>query len=78
MAPVWLHCNICRRTARQVTTRLNLTNCGFCFCCDCAAAAARRVCRACRGQCRRSLPLDSKAPREVRLLFESVATKIRK
>ena len=39
---------------------------------------ARRVCLDCMGRCKRSVPLDRKAPREVRLLFESVATKVKK
>ena len=78
MAPIWLHCNICRRTARQVSSRLNLTNCGFCFCWECRGATTRRFCQDCQGRCRRNVPLDRKAPREVRKLFESVATKINK
>lgn len=77
MAPAWLHCNVCRRTASQLHSRLNITSCGFLFCSSCAAATARRFCRACRGPCRRSLRLDSQAPREVRELFESLATKIK-
>ena len=56
-----------------------MTNCGFIYCSDCAATTAKRICRACRGgQCKRSVQLNSRAPREVRQLFESLATKIRK
>ena len=78
MSPVWVNCNVCRRTGCRLQAKLNITNCGFIFCSNCKAAAARRVCRACQGRCKRTVPLDSKAPREVRSLFESIATKIKK
>ena len=58
--------------------RLNMTNCGLIFCTDCTASLSKRVCRACRGKCKRSVRLNRQAPREVRSLFESFETKIKK
>ena len=78
MAPVWLNCNLCRRTGSQVTARLNMTNCGLIFCSDCTGSLSRRICRACQGSCKRSVKLNSQAPREVRSCFESLETKIKK
>ena len=81
MPPVWLHCNLCRRTPSQfkVSLQLHMTNCGLVFCSGCGATRlARRVCRACHGRCKRSLPLNGKAPREVKALFEDLGAKIRK
>ena len=77
MPPVWFHCNLCRRHSSQVQASLHLTNCGRVFCSDCEVSLARRFCRDCQGRCK-SIPLNSKAPKEVKGLFESLGTKIEK
>ena len=78
MPPVWFHCNLCRRPASQVKASLHLTNCGRVFCSDCGASLARRFCRDCQGRCKRSIPLNSRAPKEVKVLFENLGVKIKK
>ena len=71
MRPEWLHCNICKISADHLKTGLNITNCGTVFCSDCRGTITTRVCQDCLGPCKRSLPLDGRAPEEVKLLFES-------
>ena len=63
----------------KVQTKLSMTNCGLLYCLDCTARLSKRVCKACRVVgCKRSVKLNSKAPREVRSLFESFDRKINK
>jgi len=74
MVPVWLHCNICKRS--EVKGNFHITNCGIVFCKDCKEVINSRSCKDCLGPCKRSLPLDRNAPEEVKCLFESVESQV--
>ena len=78
--PYWLVCQICRRSGISVgLANLNMTNCGLIYCTNCTGRLGRRVCEACQVVsvgCKRTVRLNSRAPREVWSLFGSFERKI--
>ena len=73
--PLWLHCNVCHnRQARS----WHLSSCGKVVCQDCLQRIKTTRCGDCQGPCTKSVELNSRAPKDVQMLFGDVTEEIKK